>query len=55
MFGLPKDTNFDYLIGAELQQVSFGRFQLLLRFSNKIEISVEGEACLKTEEKIVQL
>lgn len=42
MFGLPSDTNIDFVIGCELQQVAFGAFQLLLHFSHKVSLSVEG-------------
>lgn len=49
MFGLKRDIRTDFLIGVELQQVSFGAFQLILSFSNEVTLSVESKFKLQRE------
>jgi hypothetical protein len=47
MFGLSKETRLDFLVGCELQQIAFSRFQLILRFSRGVEVSIESRLELK--------
>ena len=47
MFGLPKETKLEFLIGCELEQIAFSPFQLILRFSRGVELSVESRLELK--------
>lgn len=42
MFGLAKETKLDFLLGCELEQIAFSPFQLILRFSQSVELSVES-------------
>ncbi len=51
MFGLAKETNLDFLIGCELEQIAFSPFQLILRFSGGVELSVESRLELKSAGK----
>jgi hypothetical protein len=50
MFGLPKETNLDFVIGCELEQIAFSPFQLILRFSRGVELSVESRLELQATE-----
>ena len=43
MFGLPEGLDLSFLVGVTLEQVSFGPHQLVLRFGNKVSLSVETE------------
>ncbi|HWQ92989.1 MAG TPA: DUF6188 family protein [Clostridia bacterium] len=47
MFGLAKETKLDFLLGCELEQIAFSPFQLILRFSHSVELSVESRLELK--------
>jgi hypothetical protein len=47
MFGLPSNTDLNYLINCELQQISIGLHQVILRFSNDLQITVESKLEVK--------
>jgi hypothetical protein len=47
MFGLPKETKLDFLVGCELQQIAFSHVQLILHFSRSASLSVESRLELK--------
>jgi len=55
MFGLSKETKLDFLVGCELQQIAFSRFQLILRLSRGIEVSIESRLELKSADNRVAL
>ena len=42
MYGLPTDESFQFLIGRSLDQVCFGRYQVIFNFDAAVSISVEG-------------
>ncbi len=46
MYGLDPNTSFDLLIGATLQQVCFGRHQVILNFDRNISISIESAVAI---------
>jgi len=48
MFGLSNETKLDFLVGCELQQIAFSQFQLILRFSRGVELSIESRLELKS-------
>jgi hypothetical protein len=48
MFGLPVGTDLSFLIGRDLEQVCFGRHEVVLRFGDAVSISVESEMGYKS-------
>ena len=42
MYGLPNHTDLSFLRGRELQQVCFGRWQVILHFDGAVSISIES-------------
>jgi hypothetical protein len=55
MFGLPRETKLDFLIGCELLQMAVGEFQLILHFSHSVDLSVESKLELKASADSVSL
>ena len=47
MFGLPKETKLDFIVGCELQQIAFSHVQLILHFSHSVDLSVESRLEIK--------
>jgi hypothetical protein len=41
MYGLPKDQDFGFLVGAQLDQVAIGRHQVVLNFDRGISVSMQ--------------
>jgi hypothetical protein len=41
MFGLAKEKELDFLLGVELLQICFGTHQVILKFENDVEVSLE--------------
>ncbi|QDZ14475.1 DUF6188 family protein [Humibacter ginsenosidimutans] len=43
MYGIPDGETFAFLQGRSLDQLSFGRWQLILRFDEGVYVSVESD------------
>jgi hypothetical protein len=41
MYGLPLNTDLDFLVGKELMQVCLGRYQSVLHFEGQLTITLE--------------
>ena len=50
MYNLDKATDFSFLLGKELLQVSIGLYQIVLRFSDNIVVNAECMLLLKGED-----
>lgn len=42
MYGVPVDIDLSFLLGRRLESVSFGQFQLQLRFDERVRLSIES-------------
>ncbi len=49
MYGIPKDLNLDFLLGATLTQIAIGEYQIQFNFSPEGSFGVEGNWELGTE------
>ena len=47
MYGIPKDLNLDFLLGATLTQIAIGEYQIQFNFSPEGSFGVEGNWELK--------
>lgn len=43
MYGLDPDTDLSFIVGRELIQVAVGQYQVILRFTSEVSITIESD------------
>ena len=54
MYGLPLDTDFEFMVGAQLIQVGIGENEVILHFEPPTSITIAGEARLTIDGRLAE-
>lgn len=52
MHGIPEDTDLSPLVGASLEQLCIGLHEIILRFGDRLSLTVEGELRLDLDRTV---